>query len=247
MRRTLRPRQANPRGRQRLGLMVAGALPALLVLGYLVKVGLMLQHNAAGRDAFDRGEYDSAASEFFDTRDLNLFEPWVAPFDEGAAHHAEGAFDDAIAAYDAALEDVPERDECTVRINLALAHEAVGDQRQADQDLDGAIEAWQEGIDVLAAGECPTDSGRGQKQSDDAAAVDERLQRKLQEAQEQQEQEQEPQPGQPRQPPGEQPDDGEGEDPRQERLERNNQQGREQRSDEQDLYDGEDYTRPETW
>lgn len=246
MRRVGRTKRPNPRARLRLVLLVAGALPALLVLGYLVKVGLMLQHNAAGRDAFERGDHDGAAAEFFETRDLNWFEPWIAPFDEGASHHAEGAYDDAIAAYGKALESVPDREECTVRINLALAHEAVGDRQQADQDLDGAIASWQEGIDVLAAGDCPTDAGRGQEQTDDGAAVDERLRDKRQQAQDQQQQQPGQQPQQPQEQPGEQPDDG-GEDPREERLERNNEQGRDQRSEEQDLYDDEDYTRPETW
>ncbi len=247
MRRVDRARRPNPRARLRLALLVAGALPALLVLGYLVKVGLMLQHNAAGRDAFERGDHAGAAAEFFETRDLNWFESWIAPFDEGASHHADGSYDDAIAAYEKALESVPEREECTVRINLALAHEGVGDRQQAEQDLDGAIASWQEGIDVLAAGECPTSSGRGQEQTDDAAAVDERLRNKLQQAQDQQQQ-QDPQqqPQQPPQEPGDQPGT-EGEDPRQERLERNNERGRDQRSEEQDLYDDEDYTRPETW
>lgn len=244
---TRRTRRPHPRARLRLALVVAGALPALLVLGYLVKVGLMLRHDAAGRDAFERGDHDGAAAEFFDNRDLNWFEPWIAPFDEGASHHAEGAYDEAIAAYGTALEDVPEREECTVRINLALAHEAVGDGQQADRDLDGAIESWQQGIDVLAAGDCPTDSGRGQEQTDDAAEVDERLRDKLQQAQDQQrQQEPDQQPQEQPEQPGEDPDEG-GEDPREERLERNNEQGRDQRREEQDLYDDEDYTRPETW
>lgn len=230
------------RGRRRLTLMVAGALPALLVLAFALKVALMLQGNAAGRDAFERGDYDGAASEFFDTRSLNLLEPWVAPFDEGTSHHAEGLYDDAIAAYEEALERVPDREECTVRINLALVHEAVGDERQAAQDTDGATESWQAGIDVLAAGECPTDSGRGQEQSDDAADVDERLREK---AQQNQEGEEPPPPPQQPQDPGEQPDSGQ--DPRQERLERNNERGQDQRGEEQDLYEDQDYTRPESW
>lgn len=235
----------NPRARLRRALLVGGLLPALLVLGYVVKVGLMLQHNAAGRDAFELGDYDGSAAEFFETRDLNWFEPWIAPFDEGTGYHGDGLYDRAIDAYEDALEDVPQGDECTVRINLALAHEAVGDQRQTDEDLDGAIESWQAGIDVLAAGACPTDSGRGQEQSDDAAEVDRRLRDKVQQGKQQQDQEAPPQ-QQSQQPEGGQPDD-QGEDPREQRLERNNEQGRDRRNDEQRLYDDQDYTRPESW
>ena len=53
---SIRPRS---RGRLRLTLMVAGVLPALLVLAFALKVALMLQGNAAGRDAFDRGDYEN--------------------------------------------------------------------------------------------------------------------------------------------------------------------------------------------
>lgn len=236
---SIRPRS---RGRLRLTLMVAGVLPALLVLAFAMKVALMLQGNAAGRDAFDRGDYDGAAAEFFDTRALNWLEPWVAPFDEGAAHHAEGLYDEAIAAYEKALEDVPADEECTVRINLALVHEAVGDERQAAEDAEAATESWQAGIDVLAAGKCPTESGRGQEQSDDAAEVDERLREKT-EQNEQQQGPDDPPPPQPQEP-GDEPG---GEDPREERLERNNERGQGQRGEEQDLYEDQDYTRPESW
>ncbi|HWJ68171.1 MAG TPA: hypothetical protein VNT31_15975 [Nocardioides sp.] len=236
-------RRPNPRARLRRTLLLAGLAPALLVLLFGLKVVLLLQGNAAGRDAFVRGDYDGAAEEFAGTRSLNWIEPWVAPFDHGASLHAHGSYAEAVTAYGTALEDVPEKEECTVRINLALAHEAIGDEQAADQDVDGAIESWQEGVDVLAEGDCPADSGRGEEQTEDAEALDRRLREKI----EQGEQEQQPQGQPPQQPqaPGEQPDDGQ--DPRQERLERNNEQGRSQRSDEQDLYEDEDFTRPNTW
>ncbi|KRB76845.1 hypothetical protein ASE01_08710 [Nocardioides sp. Root190] len=236
---SIRPRS---RSRLRLVLMVAGVLPALLVLAFGLKVTLLLQDNASGRDAFERGDYDGAAADFFDTRSLNLFERWIAPFDEGAAHHAEGLYDEAIASYEDSLDVVPDREECTVRINLSLVHEAIGDERQERQDAEGAIESWQAGIDVLAAGECPTDAGRGQAQSEDAGAVDERLRSKIEQSEQQQPQEQ---PQEQPQDPGEQ-DEGE-QDPRRERLERNNERGEERRGGEQDLYEDQDYTRPDSW
>lgn len=240
---SIRPRRPRSRGRLRLVLMVAGVLPALLVLAFALKVTTMLQDNAAGRDAFVRGDHDGAAAAFFDTRSLNWFERWIAPFDEGASHHAEGLYDEAIAAYEDSLAVVPDRDECTVRINLALAHEAVGDERQERGDAEGAVESWQSGIDVLAKGGCPTGAGRGQAQSDDAAAVDERLRSKIEQNEQQQQPQEQPQ-EQP-QDPG-QPDEGE-QDPRRERLERNNERGQDRRGEEQDLYEDQDYTRPESW
>lgn len=232
----------NPRGRLRRVLLVAGLLPALLVALYALKVTLMLQANSAGRDAFDRGDLDGAAAEFAGTRRLNWFESWIAAFDEGAAQHAQGAYDDAIASYRAALEDVPHRDECTVRINLALAHEAVGDAAASAGASEDARAAYQAGIDVLAAGDCPQDSGRGKEQSADAGAVDQRLREKLEQSPEQP---QDPQDQQP--PPEQQPQDPGESDPRRDRLQEQNDRGADQRREDQDLYDDEDYTRPDAW
>lgn len=232
----------NPRRRLRRILLIAGILPALLVLAWCLKVGLTLQNNSAGRDAFDDQDLDRAVVEFTDNQRLNWFESWVAFFNEGTALYVDGAWPDAITAYETALETVPHRDECTVRINLALVHEAVGDSLQVAKKTDEAILAWDAGIDVLAEGSCPTDSGRGDEQSDDAATVDDRLRNKIQETQPQ-----DPPPEDPQQP----DDEGDGEDdgkkdPRQEQLERNNQEGLEQRREEQDLYD-DDFNRPNSW
>lgn len=230
------------RERVRIVLLLAGVLPALLVLAYAAKVAVMVDHVRDGRLAFDRGDYAAAHGEFADNRTLNWFESWVAEFDEGTAHHAEGEYDDAIADYEAALDDVPRREECTVRINLALAHESVGDARIERNDREGAAEAWQAGIDALAEGGCPQDSARDAEQTEDAEAVDRRLREKLQESAQQ-----EPRQG----PDGEQqqrPEDGdEPRDPREEQLERNNQQGLDQRRQDQELFEDQDYTRPHAW
>ncbi|UUW89830.1 hypothetical protein ABFU82_14120 [Nocardioides sp. WV_118_6] len=228
-----------PRARLRRVLLLAGLLPALLVAAYAVKVGLMLHDNAAGRDAFVRGDTDGAAAEFAGTRSLNLFEPWIAPFDEGASWHAEGNYPSAVAAYLAALEHVPRREECTVRINLALAYEAIGDEAQQAGATSRAAEAWQAGIDTLAEGKCPTDAGGGEEQQSDAGAVDERLRGKLKQSQQQPQPEQQPQ--QPDDKPKDQPD------PKRDRLEDNNQRGLGQRHEDQDLYQDEDATKPDTW
>lgn len=238
---TLPDRPAHPRRRLRRVLLLAGLLPTLVLVAYTLKVALMLQANASGRDAFDRGDHDAAAADFADTRRLNWFEPWVAAFDAGTAEHARERYDDAISAYETALEDVPHRDECTVRINLALAHEAVGDaalEAGAPEDARASFEA---GIEVLAAGRCPTDAGRGEDQSADAAAVDKRLRDKLAQSQ--------PPPEQPQQQPEEPPqsEDPGGSDPRRDRLDEQNDRGLEQRHQDEELYEDDDYTRPDTW
>jgi len=181
------------RARLRVVLVLAGILPALVALAFAAKAVTMLSHDRDGRGQFDDADYLAAADEFAANGSLNWFEPWITAFDEGAARHADGDLEEAIELYTTALEDVPAEEECTVRINQALAHEALGDAALEGGDADEATGRWQAGIDVLAEGDCPTDSGRGADQTEDAATVDQRLRDKLQQQQEQEEEEQEQQ------------------------------------------------------
>ena len=168
------------RTRLRMILVLAGILPMLVALLFAVKVVAMLSHDRDGRSLFDDADYVGAADEFSANDSVNWFESWIAAFDEGAARHADGDLEGALELYVVALEDVPAAEECTVRINIALADETLGDTALENGDADEATAWWQAGIDALAEGECPTDSGRGQDQTEDAAAVDQRLRDKLQ-------------------------------------------------------------------
>ncbi len=174
----------------RMVLVLAGILPTLVALLFAVKVVVMLSHDRDGRGRFDDGAYVGAADEFAANGTVNWFEPWVSAFDEGAARHADGDLEDALARYADALEDMPAEEECTVRINIALADETLGDDALAEGDGDEAMAWWQAGIDALTEGGCPTDSGRGEEQTEDAAAVDQRLRDKLQQQQQQQQDQQ---------------------------------------------------------
>lgn len=181
------------RARLRLVLVLAGILPTLVALAFAAKVVTMLSHDRDGRDRFDAGQFVAAADEFDANGALNWFEPWVTAFDEGASRHADGDLDDALELYARALADVPAEEECTVRINAALAHETLGDRAQEEGDAGEAAAQWQAGIDTLAQGGCPTASGRGEDQTRDAAAVDQRLRDKLEQQQQDQEQQQDDQ------------------------------------------------------
>ncbi|MDN5744703.1 MAG: hypothetical protein L0H31_06220, partial [Nocardioidaceae bacterium] len=217
-------KQPNPRSNLRLILMLAGILPLMLVLAFALKVGLTLNDNSSGRDAFDQSDYTEAAAKFKDTRSLNWFETWIAAFDTGTGLHADENYDAALKAYHSALKSVPAKEECTVRINLALVHEALGDGLLEDGAAKDAIKEFESGIKDLADGDCPTDAGRGEDQSADAAAVDERLRNKIKENQ--------PEKKQKKPPPkkGKDPKK-EKDDPRPEQLEESNQRGAEQRKE----------------
>ena len=218
-----KPAMVPARRRLRRILNLAGILPALLVLLFTVKVVLMLSHSGDGHDRYAADDFDAAAAEFTANRRLNLLESWIAPFDEGVARHAEGEYDDAVAAYIDALEDVPAEEECTVRINLALAQEALGDAAIEMPDRAAALEAWQAGVDALAEGGCPEDSGRGADQTADAKAVDERLRQKIEE--------QQPEQQQPLRRPHQQPEQSPEQQRKEERLEQRNQRGSTERQE----------------
>ncbi len=178
----------------RMILVLAGILPALVAVAFAGKVITMLSHDRDGRSQFDDTEYVAAAREFSDNGSINWFESWIAAFDEGAARHADDDLEGALALYTVALEDVPAEEECTVRINAALAHETLGDAAFEADEAEQATAQWQAGTAVLAEGDCPTDAGRGQEQTEHAAAVDRRLRDKLQQQRQQQQQDQQQDP-----------------------------------------------------
>jgi len=221
------------RTRLRMILVLAGIVPTLVALLFAVKVVAMLSHDRDGRSQFDDAEYVGAADEFSANGSVNWFEPWVAAFDEGAARHADGDLEGALERYAAALEDVPAEDECTVRINIALADETLGDIALEEGDGDEATGWWQAGIDALAEGDCPTDSGRGKEQTEDAAAVDQRLRDKLQQQQQQDDQQQDDQQQDDQQQDDQQQDDQQQDDQQQDDQQQDDQQQDDQQQDDQ--------------
>ena len=145
--------QDEQRRRRRRALYLVGLLPSLLLLLLSGRILLALHDESAGLAAYDAGRFDEARRHFAANRVLNPIEPWIAPFDEGDARYRLADFAGAVAAFEAALQRVPDRYECLVRVNLALAHEAVGDKALKSGDRQAATDAWEEGKAALA--ECP--------------------------------------------------------------------------------------------
>lgn len=182
------------RERLRTILLCAGLLPALAALLFAAMVLRFLAAQHSGNNAYDDGNYLDAAGHYRSAGHLNPFEDWLAAFDAGAARQVEGQYDAAILAYRAALSlGVPHRDACTVRINLALAEESIGDAATKANRLNAANDAYQAGISALEDGNCPTDSGRGADQTRDAKAVDDRLHKKTRHNQQQKKRQQQQQ------------------------------------------------------
>lgn len=107
-------------------LLVLGAVPAIGALAVAVLLVLLVRANDAGRAAYDAEDYADAHDTFAGLRDLGLVEPWVRPFNAGAAAFREEEYVDAVGLFEDALDAAPSEQACTVRINLALSHEAAG-------------------------------------------------------------------------------------------------------------------------
>jgi len=221
------------RARLRRRLLLVGLVPLLLVALVGLKVVLMLGHDRDGRAAYGRDDHGPAAEAFAGNSTLNVVETWVAPFDEGTSLLADGEYDDALRRLDAALDHAPAEQRCTVLVNVALAHEALGDAAEENDDAATARERWEAGRDALADGDCPTDAGQGADQARQATAVDDRLADKLDVGQEQEQPQQQDQPQQPPPPSEEQKE-------KERKLDRRTEQGQQDRRDQQeyDEYDG---------
>ncbi|WP_028660530.1 hypothetical protein [Nocardioides insulae] len=210
--------------RTRSTLLLAGLLPALILLAFAAKVGLMLGNQSSGDRAYAAGDFPAALEDYDANRRLNVLERWIAPFDAGVAAFRTGDHQGAVARYREALTVVPEDRECVVRINLALAFEALGDDAARSGDRAAAEQHWQAGVNALAEGGCPQDAG-SEELTEDSGSVDQRLREKL------------PPTGQRQPPPLSDPPPPEDETPQEELLEERNERGYQERRDNQQWLD----------
>jgi tetratricopeptide (TPR) repeat protein len=215
-----------PREQVRRALLLAGILPVVLGLAFLAKVMLMGHHDRGGSDAWDARDAATAMEHYSANRDLNFLQPWIAHFDAGNAAFLLGENARAIAYYRDALERVPEEHECTVRINMSLTQEAIGDRARDTGDQPGAKAAYEAALITLREGDCPTDAGQGPEQSQQGESVEERLKEKLV-------------PKIPIRPDeqDEQPEQQQKQDEKEDKLDQRNGAGEEYRRDDEDLDD----------
>jgi hypothetical protein len=171
-------------------LLIAGLVPGLLSLAFTAKVMTMVHSERDGRTEFGRESYSGAQRAFAENRRFNLLETWIAPYDVGTAQYRLGDFVGAERSFQEALRVVPDREECRVRINLAVTVEALGDQALAEGRLTVARSAWRTALRTLEAGDCSPGSaaaGHGPgsataEQGADANTVASRLRDKLDES-----------------------------------------------------------------
>lgn len=139
--------------------MLAGILPSLVLLAIALHLVLLVRGNAGAIDDYEAGDHASAYDSFtglglLGAGDLGVVQPWVAPFNAGAAAYRQKDWATAAARFDEALDDVPTDRECDVRVNLALTHVArAGEERRSGSRAD-ALRAFADARTALGARGC---------------------------------------------------------------------------------------------
>jgi hypothetical protein len=200
---------ASNRRRRRIRRWIAiGTLP--LTLAALLFVGKVLSMYAFAHQsitAYVADDYSGSEASARGQEFLNWFEPYKAPFNVGTALAGGEKLPEARLKLEESLDLATGLEVCTVRINLALVLERMGDAARADGDGAAAAEFYGEALTITTETpeECSSEGAQEQSSDPDRDMqqskedLEDRLKQKQQNEQqpppeEQQEQEQEPQP-----------------------------------------------------
>ncbi len=109
---------------------------------------------------YNNGEYSEnlAKSLFF----LNIQQPYIADYNYGNVLYQNEKYEEAIKEYEKALKKkMPEKKECDVRINYALAIcKTVQVDEDDEQSINEAIKKYESAIDVLLEKGCASEDGK---------------------------------------------------------------------------------------
>jgi hypothetical protein len=134
--------------------MLRGILPSLLLLAVAVQLVLLVRGNDSALTDYEAGDHASAYDSFVGLRDLGLVQPWVAPFNAGAAAYRQKDWASAVARFEEALDEVGTDRECDVRVNLALTHVARATEERRTGSRATALRAFADARTALGARGC---------------------------------------------------------------------------------------------
>lgn len=172
-------RAGEDRLRRRYRLYLLGLVPAVALLSLSARLLLLLHHEDRALAAYQDGRYTVAQRDFALNGVLNPVERWVAPFAEGDARFRRLDYQGAVVAFDHALTLAPAERECLVRVNLGLAHEAVGDAYAERRSHAQAADSWSAGRKAVRGCRPGERRPASPDRRDLAGRLDARLLRKL--------------------------------------------------------------------
>lgn len=116
------------------------SLPICAIAGIIsLKFLAIAVFSTLAHDNYHQHQFKGAINWLQPLHIANWFESYKAPFNHGNALFKKGEVADAAAMYRKALETVPTKHECSVRINLALSLERLGDMAVNEKNIDEAI------------------------------------------------------------------------------------------------------------
>lgn len=124
------------------GRLIAAGVVILVLLAVAVWSGLTHWQLARASAQFESGNYSAAQESADRFLDMSPFERHKGHFAAGTALAGDGALDDAETELETALSTAPARDECAVRVNLALVQEGQGDAFRDAEDVDAANDRY---------------------------------------------------------------------------------------------------------
>lgn len=165
----------------RLRKLLLISLPVWLIAAMVcAKFVSMTVENRQGIAAYGEGDHGQARTHFSRLGVGNVAESWIAHYNRGTANFQLRVYAAAQQDFERAVQSAPAVQQCKVRINLALALEARGDDEAAAQSPDRAAELYRQADQVLAEANCadptptepsasPTPSSSGQPSQDPSA------------------------------------------------------------------------------
>jgi len=187
-----------------LPVMIVAVAFAIKLIGLQVQTQEAIDYYDSGTSQLASGSDALAHSEFGRSEDAssgllagdwlggNFIESWIPWFNRGDAKAGDAEYTMAIDDFEKALELAPAEAECTVRVNLALSWEMLGDQYVAFGSPSGAVKLYEAGEAVIADAEGRCDPPDGA--ADDLGSAGDRLGQKKRAAQQQADQQEEQDP-----------------------------------------------------
>ncbi|MGO1398905.1 MAG: hypothetical protein ACTHYJ_11010 [Brevibacterium yomogidense] len=164
------------RHRSSRGRLIAAGAVILVLLAVAAWSGLTHWQLARASAQFESGDYTAAQESADRFLDMSPFERHKGHFAAGTALAGDGALDEAEAELETALSTAPARDECAVRVNLALVQEGQADAFRDADDVDAANDRYDAARTTLreAPEECrPDGSGQDEEMDSQEQRVDE--------------------------------------------------------------------------
>ncbi|SKV03260.1 Uncharacterised protein [Mycobacteroides abscessus subsp. bolletii] len=129
-------------------LVALSVLPALLLLGFAVKLIVMVSTGYAAQSHYLAYDSYSLRDDVRILKSWNIIDSYKAYFTEGDWYVLEGRLAEAETEFKESLKRVDPRESCPVRINLEVVLETRGDLKSADRERDDAKKFWEEALVV---------------------------------------------------------------------------------------------------